>query len=69
MKQNPLLNVQEFGQSIWQDYIQRGIILSGELKRLIDEDGIRGVTSNPSMTVTFAPWRWKARAWRKFTGI
>jgi transaldolase len=49
MKQNPLLNVQEFGQSIWQDYIQRGIILSGELKRLIDEDGIRGVTSNPSI--------------------
>jgi transaldolase/glucose-6-phosphate isomerase len=49
MKQNPLLNVQEFGQSIWQDYIQRNIILSGELKQLIDEDGIRGVTSNPSI--------------------
>ena len=49
MKQNPLLNIQEFGQSIWQDYIQRNIILSGELKQLIDEDGIRGVTSNPSI--------------------
>ena len=49
MKQNPLLNIQEFGQSIWQDYIQRDIILSGELKKLIDEDGIRGVTSNPSI--------------------
>jgi transaldolase / glucose-6-phosphate isomerase len=49
MKQNPLLNIQEFGQSIWQDYIQRSIIQSGELKRLIDEDGIRGVTSNPSI--------------------
>jgi transaldolase len=49
MNQNPLLNIQEFGQSIWQDYIQRSIILSGELKHLIDEDGIRGVTSNPSI--------------------
>jgi transaldolase len=49
MKQNPLLNIQECGQSIWQDYIQRSLILSGELKRLIDEDGIRGVTSNPSI--------------------
>jgi len=49
MKQNPLLKIQEFGQSIWQDYIQRNIILSGELKQLIDEDGIRGVTSNPSI--------------------
>jgi len=46
MEQNPLLKMQEFGQSIWQDYIQRNIILSGELKQLIDEDGIRGVTSN-----------------------
>ena len=49
MKQNPLLKVQEFGQSIWQDYIQRSIILSGELKQLMDDDGIRGVTSNPSI--------------------
>jgi transaldolase len=49
MNQNPLLNIQQFGQSIWQDYIQRSIILSGELKQLIDEDGIRGVTSNPSI--------------------
>jgi len=49
MNQNPLLNIQEFGQSIWQDYIQRNIILSGELKQLIDKDGIRGVTSNPSI--------------------
>jgi transaldolase len=52
MKQNPLLNIQEFGQSIWQDYIQRNIILSGELKQLMDEDGIRGVTSNPSIFET-----------------
>ena len=49
MNQNPLLKIQEFDQSIWQDYIQRNIIVSGELKKLIDDDGIRGVTSNPSI--------------------
>ena len=49
MKQNPLLRLQDFGQSIWQDDIRRKMILTGELKRLIDEDGIRGVTSNPAI--------------------
>jgi len=49
MKQNPLVRVQDFGQSIWQDYIRRKMILTGELKKLIDEDGIRGVTSNPAI--------------------
>ena len=49
MKQNPLLKLQDFGQSIWQDYIRRNMILTGELKQLIDEDGIRGVTSNPAI--------------------
>jgi len=49
MKQNPLLKLQDFGQSIWQDYIRRNMILTGELKQLIDQDGIRGVTSNPAI--------------------
>jgi len=49
MKENPLLRVQDFGQSIWQDDIRRKMILTGRLKRLIDEDGIRGVTSNPAI--------------------
>jgi len=49
MTQNPLLRVQELGQSIWLDFIRRGLIVSGELKRLIDEDGLRGVTSNPAI--------------------
>jgi len=49
MQQNPLLKIQDFGQSIWLDYISRGMIDSGELDRLIREDGIRGVTSNPSI--------------------
>jgi len=49
MKQNPLLEIQKFGQSIWQDDIQRKMIQSGELSELIENDGIRGVTSNPSI--------------------
>jgi transaldolase len=49
MKDNPLLSIQKFGQSIWLDFIDRRMIMSGELKKLIDEDGIRGVTSNPKI--------------------
>jgi transaldolase len=49
MKPNPLQRVQKFGQSIWLDFIDRRMILSGELKKLIDDDGIRGVTSNPKI--------------------
>jgi transaldolase / glucose-6-phosphate isomerase len=48
-KQNPLLLLQKFGQSVWLDFIRRNLITSGELKRLIDEDGLRGITSNPSI--------------------
>jgi len=49
MNNNPLLKLEAFGQSIWIDFIRRGTILSGELKKLIDEDGVTGVTSNPSI--------------------
>ncbi|MEJ2728825.1 MAG: transaldolase [Deltaproteobacteria bacterium] len=49
MKENPLLSIQKFGQSIWLDFIARKMIKSGKLKKLIDEDGIRGVTSNPQI--------------------
>jgi transaldolase len=49
MKQNPLQRVQKYGQSIWLDFIDRRMIMSGELKKRIDEDGIRGVTSNPQI--------------------
>jgi transaldolase len=48
-RQNPLLELQKYGQSVWLDYIRRDLITSGELKRLIDEDGLRGITSNPSI--------------------
>jgi len=46
---NPLKDLQKYGQSIWLDYIRRKLITSGELKRLIEEDGLRGMTSNPSI--------------------
>jgi len=48
-KANPLKALQEFGQSIWLDYIRRSLITSGELQRLINEDGLRGMTSNPAI--------------------
>lgn len=48
-RQNPLLKLRTFGQSIWLDFLGRGMISSGELRKLIDEDGLRGITSNPSI--------------------
>jgi len=47
--ENPLRALQIFGQSVWFDYIRRTLITSGELRRLIDDDGLRGVTSNPAI--------------------
>src|SRR5579862_968693 len=46
---NPLKDLQKFGQSVWLDYIRRDLFATGELKRLIEEDGLRGMTSNPSI--------------------
>lgn len=46
---NPLQALQSCGQSVWLDYIRRSLISSGELQRFVDEDGLRGVTSNPSI--------------------
>jgi transaldolase/glucose-6-phosphate isomerase len=40
---------QQYGQSVWLDYIRRSLIEKGELKRLVDEDGLGGVTSNPAI--------------------
>ena len=47
--QNPLKELTKFGQSVWLDYIRRDLFASGQLKRLIEEDGLRGMTSNPSI--------------------
>ena len=47
--ENPLRALPLYGQSVWLDYIRRSLINSGELHRLIKEDGLRGVTSNPAI--------------------
>jgi len=47
---NPLTALPtQFGQSVWLDFIRRSLIIQGELKRLVDEDGLGGVTSNPAI--------------------
>src|SRR5262249_835906 len=46
---NSLKELSAKGQSIWLDYIRRELILGGELHRLVEEDGVRGVTSNPTI--------------------
>jgi transaldolase len=49
MSANPLVELSKLGQSVWYDNIERKLITSGELRRLIDEDDLRGVTSNPAI--------------------
>src|ERR1700687_5500311 len=46
---NPLRALLEFGQSPWMDYVRRDLLTSGTLKRMIDEDGLMGMTSNPTI--------------------
>jgi transaldolase len=46
---NPLRQLENFGQSVWLDYIRRQLLLSPEFRRLIDEDGLKGMTSNPTI--------------------
>ncbi len=46
---NPLVKLQEFGQSIWYDNIERRLLTNGELTRMIAEDGVLGLTSNPTI--------------------
>jgi len=46
---NSLKQLQDCGQSIWLDYIRRDLITSGEFQRLVEQDGVHGVTSNPTI--------------------
>ena len=46
---NPLKELLNYGQSMWLDYIRRDLFTSGKLKQLIDDDGLRGMTSNPAI--------------------
>ena len=49
MKENTLLGLEALGQSVWLDFLSRGMLVSGELVSLIQEDGVSGVTSNPAI--------------------
>lgn len=49
MKNNPLVKLETLGQSIWLDYIRNDMFESGELRQLIEKDGLQGMTSNPSL--------------------
>jgi transaldolase/glucose-6-phosphate isomerase len=46
---NPLIQLEACGQAVWLDYLKRSLVASGELRRLIENDGLRGVTSNPAI--------------------
>ena len=46
---NPVAALRQHGQSVWLDFIRRSLLPGGELKRLDDEDGLGGVTSNPAI--------------------
>ena len=46
---NPLLQLKEYGQSVWYDNIDRAQLISGQFKKLLDEDGVVGVTANPTI--------------------
>jgi transaldolase / glucose-6-phosphate isomerase len=47
--ENPLKALTNFGQSVWLDYIRRDLITTGQLQKMIDNDGLRGMTSNPTI--------------------
>jgi len=49
MENNPLKKVEALGQAVWLDYIRRDLMTGGGLRRLIQEDGLRGMTSNPAI--------------------
>jgi transaldolase len=49
MASNPLIELGKLGQSPWYDFITRDLVASGELARLIAEDGLRGMTTNPTI--------------------
>ena len=46
---NPVKQLEDHGQAVWLDFLARGFVAKGELKKLIDTDGVKGVTSNPSI--------------------
>lgn len=49
IKENPLKRLEHFGQSVWLDYIRRSLLSSDEFRRMLSEDGLKGMTSNPTI--------------------
>lgn len=49
MPEKPLLKLKALGQSVWLDFIDRALLTGGELSRLIEHDGLAGLTSNPAI--------------------
>jgi transaldolase len=49
MAENPLKQLEKFGQSPWLDFIRRTLLSSPEMKRMLEEDGLKGMTSNPTI--------------------
>jgi transaldolase len=49
MSENPLRQLYDYGQSFWFDSLNREMIVNGDLKRMIEDDGLRGITSNPTI--------------------
>ena len=49
MNKNPILDLEAFGQSVWLDYLRRNALDNGALQQLINQDGVSGLTSNPSI--------------------
>src|SRR5215469_597180 len=47
--ENPLKGLLAYGQSPWLDYIRRNILLNGDMQKMIENDGLRGMTSNPAI--------------------
>src|ERR1700710_2985362 len=46
---NPVKELEKHGQAVWLDFLARGFVAKGDLKKLIETDGVEGVTSNPSI--------------------
>jgi transaldolase/glucose-6-phosphate isomerase len=46
---NPVKALESHGQAVWLDFLARGFVAKGDLKKLIDTDGVKGITSNPSI--------------------
>ena len=58
---NPLQELLSYGQSMWLDYIRRDILQDGELQRLINDDGLRGMTSNPAIFEKAIAGGWRTK--------